>query len=247
MSEEVFRKAAEAINRAPLVVAVTGAGASVESGIPDFRSTGGLWSKYPPAEYATMDAFLDDPDKVWVMFYELGETILAAQPNPGHLALAKLEEFGKLQGIVTQNIDGLHQQAGNTVVIEYHGNVHNLGCSSCFRRRRMDLSFRAHGAPRCECGGYMKPSVVLFGEPIPPKPLMQADTLARTCNAMLIVGTSAQVYPAAGLPYAAKENGAFIIECNVEPTEFTHSITDAFLQGPAGENLPKLAQLVMAR
>ena len=246
MSEDVFHKAATALKRAPLVIAVTGAGASVESDIPDFRSAGGLWKKFPPAEYATAEAFTDNPDKVWEMFYEIGEMILKAEPNPGHRALAQLEQYGKLQGIVTQNIDGLHQQAGNTVVIEYHGNVNTLGCSSCFRRRKMDLSFRAHGAPRCECGGYMKPSVILFGEPIPPQPLIQADTLARTCNAMIVVGTSAQVYPAAALPHAAKENGAFIIECNTEPTDFTRSITDAFLEGPAGEVLPKLVELVMS-
>ena len=247
MNEDVFRQAAEVIKRAPLVVAVTGAGASVESGIPDFRSEGGLWTKFPPAEYATAEAFIDDPDRVWEMFYEIGETVLRAAPNAGHRALAKLEEYGKLQGIVTQNIDGLHQQAGNAVVIEYHGNINALGCSSCFRRRKMDLSFRVHGAPRCECGGYMKPSVILFGEPIPPQALIQSDTLARTCNVMIVVGTSAQVYPAAALPHAAKENGAFIIECNTEATGFTHTITDAFLQGPAGETLPRLIELVMSK
>lgn len=241
---EVLHEAAEAIKRGQLVVAVTGAGASTESGIPDFRSPGGLWTKYPPNEYATYEAFIDNPDKVWTMFYELGETLLNAKPNPAHYALAQLEELGKLHGVITQNIDALHQQAGNTVVVEYHGNINVLNCSACWRKRKMDLTFRSVGAPRCECGGYMKPNVVLFGEPIPQQAMMQADTLARTCNVMIVVGTSAQVYPAAGLPYAAKDNGAYIIECNMEPTDFTHRITDAFLEGPAGEMLPKLVELV---
>lgn len=239
-----LRKAAAAIKKGRLIVAVTGAGASVESGIPDFRSPGGLWTKYPPDEYATVEAFYDDPDKVWVMFYGLGETLINAKPNPGHYALAKLEELGRLHGIITQNIDALHQRAGNAVVIEYHGNAGALVCPACRRRRKMDLAFRNVGAPRCECGGYMKPDVVLFGEEIPPQALIQADTLARTCDVMLVVGTSAHVYPAASLPYAAKRNGAYIIECNTYETDFTRSITDAFLHGPSGQTLPKLVQLV---
>lgn len=242
--KDIYAEAAEKIRNAQRVIAVTGAGISVESGIPDFRSPGGLWTKYPPFEYATVDAFHDDPDKVWVMFYELGETLMQADPNPAHYALAHLEEKGFLQAIITQNIDALHQRAGSSTVIEYHGNAETLSCSSCFRHRRMEVSHRDHGAPRCECGSYMKPNVILFGEAIPPQALLQSETLARTCDALIIVGTSAQVYPAAGLPYTAKDCGAYIIECNVQPTDFTRSITDAFLEGPAGTTLPHLAKLV---
>lgn len=242
---DIYAEAADRIRNAQRVIAVTGAGASVESGIPDFRSPGGLWTKYPPFEYATIEAFHEDPDKVWGMFYELGETLMQAEPNPAHYALARLEEKGFLQAVITQNIDALHQRAGSNTVIEYHGNADILVCSACFRRRRMDISHRDHGAPRCECGGYMKPNVVLFGEIIPPQALLQSETLARTCDALIIVGTSAQVYPAAGLPYTAKDGGAYIIECNVQPTDFTRTITDAFLQGPAGETLPRLADMVI--
>jgi NAD-dependent deacetylase len=241
---DLYQAAAAAIKNSVNVIAVTGAGASVESGVPDFRSPGGLWSKYPPDEYATYEAFIDDPDKTWHMFYELGETILKARPNAGHRALARLEELGHLRAVITQNIDGLHYEAGNTTVIEYHGNVRTLACPACRRRRSMDLAFRDHGAPRCECGGYMKPDVVLFGEVIPQNALFMADTLAKSCEVLIVVGTSAQVYPAASLPYTAKQWGAYIIECNTMETDFTRTITDIFLEGPAGQTLPRLLEII---
>lgn len=240
----IYEQAAEAIHNTKNAIAVTGAGVSVESGIPDFRSPDGLWAKYPPFEYATAEALLEDPDKVWVMFYELGDMLLEAKPNPAHFALARLEEMGHLQGVITQNIDNLHQAAGNTVVVEYHGNAQSLICPACHRRRPMSMEQRALGAPRCECGGYMKPDVVLFGDPIPPQAMLSADRLARLSEVVLVVGTSAQVYPAAGLPLAAKEHGATIIEVNTYPTEFTGRITDIFLQGPAGEVLPAVLNLI---
>jgi NAD-dependent deacetylase len=240
MPDDALKHAAEALANTRNAVAVTGAGASVESGIPDFRSADGLWARYNPAEYATYEAFIDNPDKVWIMWYELADMLVDAKPNAGHYALARLEEMGILKAVITQNIDDLHFKAGNTAVIEYHGNAGRLMCPACHRRRDMDLAHRKLGAPRCECGGYMKPDVVLFGEMIPPNAMLQSDQVARTCDVLLIVGTSATVYPAAALPAAAKEHGAFIIECNTEETQFTHSVTDAFLQGPAGEMLPQL-------
>lgn len=241
-----YRSAAEAIKKSKNVVAVTGAGVSVESGIPDFRSPGGLWAKYPPDEYATYEAFIDDPDKVWLMFYELGELLLNAQPNPAHLALAQLEEMGHLRAVITQNIDSLHYEAGNSTVIEYHGNARVLVCPACRRRRTMDLAFRSVGAPRCECGGYMKPDVVLFGEAIPHNALFMGDTLAKGCEVLIVIGTSAQVYPAASLPYTAKQWGAQIIECNTQETDFTQTITDIFLEGPAGKVMPALIDRIQA-
>jgi len=243
-AEESYTAAAEAILKAKRVIAVTGAGISVESGIPDFRSPGGLWSKYPPDEYATIEAFYDDPDKVWKLWYDLADTLHDVRPNPAHYALAELEKTGHLSTVVTQNIDALHHAAGSQSVIEYHGRADTLCCPACQRRRPMDLGHRSLGAPRCECGACMKPDVVLFGELIPPTALHQADMLSRNCGAMIIIGTSATVYPAAGLPYLAKENGAFIIECNTEPTQFTRTITDAFLRGPAGTTLPRLLDKV---
>ncbi len=239
-----YEQAAQALLATDNAIAVTGAGISVESGIPDFRSAGGLWSRYPPQEFATMDAFIDNPDKVWTMWYELADQLRGVKPNPAHFALAELEEMGRLKAVITQNIDALHQHAGSKTVIEYHGNADQIVCPACSRRRPMDMSQRALGAPRCECGGYMKPDVVLFGEIIPEYALTTSDMLARGCNILIVVGTSAQVYPAASLPYAAKESGATVIECNIEPTSFTHTVTDFFLQGPAGKTLPKLVDMI---
>lgn len=228
-------------------IAVTGAGISVESGIPDFRSAGGLWSRYNPAEYATMEAFLYNPDKVWEMWYELADTLKGVSPNPAHFALARLEELGHIKAVITQNIDALHHHAGSKTIIEYHGNADTIVCPACRRRRPMDLSQRALGAPRCECGGYMKPDVVLFGEVIPEYAMTTSERLARGCDVLLVIGTSATVYPAASLPYLAKEGGAKVIECNTEETAFTNTITDIFLQGPAGETLPEVVRLIKAQ
>lgn len=242
-----MERAIRALAEARRAVAVTGAGISVESGIPDFRSADGLWSRYPPDQFATIDAFYDDPDRVWVMWYELAETLGSVQPNPAHYALAQLEKAGRLAGVITQNIDALHHRAGSVNVVEFHGRADAIVCPACGRRRAMELSHRAHGAPRCECGGYMKPDVVLFGEIIPPGPLAAAHALATSCDVMLVIGTSAQVYPAASLPWMARENGATIIECNTQPSAFTGNVTDIFLRGKAGEILPVLADGVLGR
>ncbi len=242
--DETLQQAAEAIHNAKSVVALTGAGVSVESGVPDFRSAGGIWDLYPPEEFATIDAFQANPDKVWGMWYELGDMLAGAKPNPGHAALAELEKMGQLTAVITQNIDNLHTEAGNTNVIEYHGNARWIVCPACRRRRALEHEQRTAGAPRCECGGAMKPDVVLFGEMIPPNALIQSESHARSCDVLLVLGTSATVYPAAGIPYIAKKSGAYLIECNTERTEFTSTVTDVFLQGPAGQVLPQLVALL---
>ena len=240
-----FEEAARRITGASRVVALTGAGASVESGIPDFRSEGGLWSKYPPDEYATIEAFEDNPVKVWEFWFALGEMIGDVKPNPGHLALAELERLGHLHAIITQNIDNLHQEAGNSNVIEYHGNTKRVVCLRCHHHRALNLATEKRPGPICpECHELMKPDVVFFGEAIPHRALLEAERLAQHCDVMLVVGTSAQVYPAAGIPRTAKGCGAFIIECNVQPTDFTRGITDVFLEGPSGEILPRLVNWV---
>ncbi|NLN93640.1 MAG: NAD-dependent deacylase [Candidatus Hydrogenedens sp.] len=244
--DDLVKKAAEAIAGKKRGVAVTGAGISVESGIEDFRSPGGLWTRYPPQEYATLDSFFANPDKVWEMWYQLGDTLEAARPNPAHIALAGLEEMGLLEAVITQNIDGLHQAGGSKTVIEYHGNASKIKCTTCQDLRDIDLRVHTEGAPRCSCGGIMKPDVIFFGEMIPPDALQTSDMLVESCEFMIIVGTSAQVYPVAGLPYLAKQIGAVVIECNLEETAFTNIVTDYFLQGPAGTTLPRLLEEVRA-
>jgi NAD-dependent deacetylase len=242
-----YNAAAEALRNASDAIASTGAGISVESGIPDFRSANGLWSKYPPDEYGTIDAFRANPAKVWTLWQDLSEQVAACKPNPGHRALAELESLGRLRAVVTQNVDNLHQEAGSERVIEYHGNGRRVVCMECGKRRPLTPEMYARSIPMCVCGGLFKPDVVLFGEMIPMQAMLQAQALAQTADLVVLVGTSGTVYPASELPLTAKENGAFIIECNVERTEFTHSVTDVFLEGRAGENLPKLVALVRGR
>lgn len=239
-----FRQAAEALKNAPMVVAVTGAGISAESGIPTFRGTDGIWTKYPPDEYATIDAYNANPDKVWKFWCELAQTLGGCEPNPGHRALAELEELGHLHAVITQNIDNLHQVAGNKRVIEYHGNAGWLTCPRCHHRDPLDIRQHQDSPPYCFCGSLMKPDVVMFGEMIPSDALVEAARLAENAKVMIVVGTSAQVYPAARLPLLAHQNGAFIIEANIEETDFTRTITHAFLHGPAGETLPKLLEIL---
>jgi NAD-dependent deacetylase len=222
-------------------VALTGAGISVESGIPDFRSKGGLWTRFPPEEYATLQAFRRDPEKVWRMFAEMSQVLDAARPNPAHEALFELERLGVLEGIVTQNIDGLHQRAGSERVVEFHGSILTLTCLGCGERyERGEASLGM--PPRCGCGKLLKPDVVLFGEHIPPHAVEESRRLVEHCRVLLVVGTSAEVTPASFLPVQAKRRGAVVVEINVAPTLLTHGVTDIFLEGKAGVVLPTLAE-----
>jgi len=235
-------QAVSVLKAAPHGVALTGAGISVESGIPSFRDPGGFWTRYPPADYATYSAFLRDPVKVWSMWQERLDLLQESKPNAGHIALAQLEREGFVQAVITQNVDNLHQQAGSRNVIEYHGNANEMVCLDCGDVQPLTLEAIQTLPPRCSCGGLMKPGVVMFEEMIPPAAVEEADHLARRCGCMLVVGTSALVYPAASLPHLAKERGAAIIEVNLEPTELTGTLTDVFLEGTAGQVLPRLVQ-----
>ena len=238
-------KAADIIRRGKCVIASTGAGMSVESGIPDFRSAGGIWEKYPPEEYATIDAFMANPEKVWRLWKELGAQFAGCRPHGGHRALAELEQAGRLTAVITQNVDNLHQEAGSRRVIEYHGNSRRLVCLDCRGEGPFDPAEEPPAVPRCGCGGLLKPDVVMFGEMIPQRAMLQAEAYARSADVVLIVGTSAQVYPAAELPLTAKRNGAVLIEVNTIETDFT-PLVDVFLEGPAGKTLPELARRVLS-
>ncbi len=246
MNEDPLERAAAALAAAKCAIAVTGAGISTESGIPDFRSAHGIWAQYPPEEYAGIQNFLDDPPKIWRFWCEVGEMAKDCGPNPGHYALAELEQMDLLRAVITQNIDNLHQEAGSSRVVEYHGNAHWMRCMECGQRSPLDLDKAGGRPPWCPCGGLMKPDIVMFGEMIPPDAMAEADGFARRADVVLVVGTSAQVYPAASLPSTAKRHGAFIIEANLSETVLTRTITDAFLHGPAGTTLPELVQRVKA-
>jgi len=239
--EDQYKRAAEIIINSKNCISLTGAGISTESGIPDFRSAGGLWEKYDPMKYAHINSFRRDPEEVWGMFFDLTDLTRNAKPNPAHISLAKLEEMGILKGVVTQNIDNLHQEAGCKNVIEFHGNANYLECLDC-KSRYDSKEFKVDRIiPRClNCGAILKPSVVFFGEMIPQDALWRSEHLAISADSVLVIGTSAVVYPASGIPYTAKANGATIIEMNLERTSLTSSITDIFIEGFVGSTLPVL-------
>lgn len=228
-------------------VALTGAGISVESGIPSFRGTQGMWAKYDPMEYATLHAFMRSPRKVWEMLSEMVSVCGGAKPNAAHKGLAALEDAGVVRAVVTQNVDGLHQAAGSRRVIEFHGNMEELLCLFCWKRYPTRARWTPGAVPLCECGEILKPDVVLFGEPIPWLAQEQAEEEARTCGVLLVVGTSAQVSPACDIPRIAKESGAAVIEINPEETPLTASVTDIHLPGGASAILGKMVALLGRR
>jgi NAD-dependent deacetylase len=241
-----YRAVADLIREKEYVVAFTGSGISVDSGIPTFRGGQGLWDKYDPMEYAHIDAFRRNPEKVWNMLREMAGVIFAAKPSPAHVALGELEKKGYLKAIVTQNVDGLHQTAGNSNVIEYHGNHRRLVCVGCSKKIEFtEAEARMLPYPVCErCLSPLKPDVVFFGEPIPMLDMVRADQEARQCKVMLIMGTSGVVYPAADVPYLAHSSGAKIVEINMDDTPFTSSISDFFFKENASDVLPKILEQV---
>ncbi len=241
--EELIGQAAEIIMDSKFTMALTGAGISVESGIPDFRSADGLWAKFDPAEYASIHSFRAKPEMVWEMLREMDKVVGQARPNKAHLGMGKLEEMGYLHCIITQNIDNLHQMGGAKNVIEYHGNSSTLSCLWCGKRYKSEEK-RDEFPPRCECQKILKPDVVFFGEAIPEYALNQSFQLASSAQALMVVGTSAVVSPANTIPTIAKQNGAKIIEINTERTHLTDSLTDIFLQGGAGKVISDLVEAV---
>jgi NAD-dependent protein deacetylase/lipoamidase len=238
--EEVSR-AAELLRKNRRAIALTGAGISVDSGIPDFRSPDGLWTRYEPMEYATIEAFRRDPEKVWRMLLEVDELVREAEPNPGHRGLAELERMGVLRSIVTQNIDGLHQRAGSRNVVEFHGGSHRLRCLSC--DGTWDAVDLPRGEiPRCErCQVILKPDIIFFGEAIGRQVLTETFDLAGDCDAVLVVGTSATVSPASEVPVLAKRRGGVVLEFNLEQTQLS-DLADVCVLGPASETLPALVE-----
>ncbi|MGD2271059.1 MAG: NAD-dependent deacylase [Desulfobacterales bacterium] len=234
--DDLIKRAAEDLAAAKDVVALTGAGISVESGIPPFRGKGGLWEKIDPMEFAHIEAFMRDPVKVWnVLIKEMKNVVDAAKPNDAHKGLARLEELGLLKTIITQNVDGLHQMAGNTDVIEFHGNFAWLKCMDCSNRRETRKLNIDQIPPRCDCGGIFRPEVIFFGELIPPHHLSRSRQVASQCDLMLVIGTSAVIQPASWMPVIAKEAGAKVIEINPERTPLTETVSDYIILGKAGE------------
>ncbi|MBW1818907.1 MAG: NAD-dependent deacylase [Deltaproteobacteria bacterium] len=241
--KEGIEQAARIILDSKLTLALTGAGISVESGIPDFRSAGGLWSKFDPMEYASIEAFRANPEKVWEMLREMEHVVGRAEPNAAHFGLGELEKMGRLQYVITQNVDNLHQRGGSSNVIEYHGNASTLSCLSCGNQYESDKK-KDDYPPRCRCEGILKPDVVFFGEAIPQDAMNRSFQLASSAEALLVIGTSAVVSPVNTIPSITKNNGAKIIEINKERTHLTDTITDVFLEGGAGDIVSQLVEEV---
>jgi len=217
-------------------VSLTGAGVSAESGIDTFRSKDGLWNKYDPTVYASIEVFKKDPSKYWTIRGDFIRNYDEYNPNPGHYALAELEKMGLVRSVITQNIDGLHTKAGSKNVIEIHGSLRETYCLQC-RKEYVAPNIPEGIPPYCECGGVLKPNTVLFGESLPHEALDGAYSEAQACNLMLVIGTSAVVQPAASLPLIAKERGSKIIEVNIEKA---FPVADYFLQEKSGVALPKI-------
>ena len=231
----------EALRAAHRVVALTGSGISAESGVPTFRDAQtGLWARYDPQELATPEAFARDPELVWKWYAWRRGLVEGARPNAGHRALADLERRAPVFSLVTQNVDGLHQEAGSSNVVELHGNIRRSRCPA--ENVTVEPNDTEHPPPLCpNCGSPLRPDVVLFGEALPAGGLRVASEAARSCDVFLSVGTSGLVYPAASLPYEALENGAIVVEVNPDPTPLS-SLAGFAVRGRAGEVLPDLVR-----
>ena len=249
-----IERAASSLAQAHALVILSGAGVSKESGVPTFRDAQtGLWATYDPQELATPQAFRRDPELVWRWYDFRRELVAGVQPNAGHLALAELERFIPRVVVLTQNVDGLHQAAGSSDVVELHGNIARNRCfADCQGSPTLidlgTLPGRSRDAspPRCPmCGAHIRPDVVWFGEPLPEAALQRAFAVSAKCDVMLVVGTSGVVYPAAALPSIARQGGGVVIEVNPEPGGITH-IANTFLRGPGGRILPGLVEALKA-
>jgi NAD-dependent deacetylase len=235
--------------RQPCVV-LTGAGVSTESGIPDFRSPGGLWAEFDPLEYGSIDAFRADPAKVWRFYAPRFSVLTEAEPNDAHRALAELERAGHVRAVVTQNIDLLHERAGSAEVVEVHGSIRTSTCPGCGERyplaRVLELLVDAP-VPACPaCGGVLKPDVVFFGELLPQEAIDRAFALAATAGLLLVVGSALEVYPVAGLPYETLGAGGAVAIVNRGPTAFDGRAA-LKIDGAAGETLAALAHALRIR
>jgi NAD-dependent deacetylase len=223
------------------VAVLTGAGISAESGVPTFRGDEGLWSKFRPEELATVDAFMRNPNLVWEWYMHRRQLMGTVKPNPAHISLAEMEKHYDDFTLITQNIDGLHRQAGSQNILELHGNISLNKCFDCGKPYTGDINLDSGTLPVCDCGGKIRPDVVWFGELLPPEALNKAFDASARAELFLSVGTSAVVHPAASMPLTAKRNGAHLVEVNLEPTPITE-FSDWAFHGKAGDIMPAIVE-----
>ncbi len=246
MRDKMIEEIADKLLKSRLVVVFTGAGISAESGIPTFRDAGGLWEGYDPMKVASPEGFYENPELVWRFYHERRKKAREVRPNPGHTALAELENILPELYIITQNIDNLHQRAGSKNVIEIHGNLFSIKCTNCPYKTKINWEKEDNidGVPKCpECGAILRPDVVWFGEMLPEGELSRAMELSRRCDVFFSIGTSAAAYPAAGLIWDAKDGGAFLVEINPNRTEVS-GIVDVRLEEKSGVVLPEILNKV---
>ena len=248
-AHDAIRQLADLFARSERIVAFTGAGISTESGIPDFRSPGGVWDKNKPIQFQEFLASAEARRETWRRGLQTYPVVAAAGPNPAHLAIAELDRRGKLRAVVTQNIDGLHLAAGHAPerIIELHGNAHGVKCLTCddFAERELVHArvLAGEDEPLCRsCGGILKPTTVSFGEPMPRRPLARAEAAMRDADLVLVVGSTLVVYPAAGLPEVGVQAGAQLAIVNQTPTPLDDLAT-VVARGRAGEILPPAVAL----
>jgi NAD-dependent deacetylase len=227
------------------VVFFTGAGISVESGIPVFRGKDGIWNKFKPEELANFDAFIKNPSLVSEWYRHRRKIVSESNPNPGHLAIAEMENLIPEVKVITQNVDNLHKRAGSKIVYELHGNIERSYCIKCKKVYRENLSFE-NKIPKCGCGGLIRPDVVWFGEYLPEDQFSASERAAEMADIFFIVGTSAVVFPAASLVYTAKESGAFLVEINTVETEISRTV-NLFIAGKSGLILPGILEMIKRR
>lgn len=235
---QVDKSLIDELKEAGSIVFFTGAGISAESGISTFRGEDGLWKKFRPEELASFDAFIKNPELVWEWYNYRKKIIHDSNPNPAHLTIAEMQSHFKDVTVVTQNVDNLHRRAGSKKIFELHGNIERNFCINCKKFHNEELDFSA-GVPKCECGGLIRPDVVWFGEYLPEDQFLGGEKAAINSDIFFVVGTSAIVYPAAGLIYTTKASGAVIVEINIEETSLTSMANYSFF-GKAGEILPAL-------
>jgi NAD-dependent deacetylase len=247
MIEDIIN-AGNMLRDAAKVVVFTGAGISTESGIPDFRSPGGVWSQYKPVLYQEFLVSAEARKLYWKMKREGYPDFVKSRPNAAHLAVAEIEKMGKLLGLITQNIDGLHHEAGNSPdkIVELHGNNRRVICLTCGKTSSMEEAIQridaGEDAPECkECGGFLKPATISFGQAMQEKEMERAHHYSTTCDLFIVVGSSLVVEPAASFPVVAKRSGATLIFINLTPTPL-NPIADLILHGKAGEILPEVVQ-----
>jgi NAD-dependent deacetylase len=239
---DLYDAAAEILLDHPPFLVLTGAGISVESGLPPFRGPGGIWTRYDPEDYGHIRTFENDPERAWVLLGELIEGSIGAKPNQAHLSLARLQEMNLAGPIITQNVDGLHRIAGSRDILDVHGDVRKMFCPVCGKRDEIPEKLVGKPSPFCECGAYRRPDIIFYGEPLPMDKIERAWELAQSGMDLLVIGTSGVVLPVAHIPYLVKVSGGRIVLMDPDEMGLSKGITDVHLRKRAVEGMLELEE-----